>query len=210
MVLRYFPERAGPYVIFNSLAYALAGRSEALVRFDADDVMLDDYLRSQLEIVDTRLPMITQTWSIYADPALRPLAARLSDGSATRPDGRRFGASDGQFLMTKGAWNRLGSFQAWWCHADSEFMRRAAWSSIERKVVPRHLYIRRVHSNSVTQSSEMGYRSAIRDHYARQIADDGRLYASGMPPPQVRPATACCFSKGFIVDGRHVYGETGG
>lgn len=204
LTLRYFPSRVGPYVIFNSLACSLARDSNVLVRFDADDLMLNDYLHRQLDILDPYVPNITQTWSCYTGPDLRPLSAPVSNGSKTRADGRRFAPSDGQFLMTYSAWNRLGGFQPWWCHADTEFLKRAALSSIKRSVVPQHLYIRRIHTGSLTQSREMGYRSAMRDYYASQIAITERRYATD-PPPPIRPVIARSFSSGFILQGRYVY-----
>ncbi len=90
----YFPEHVGPYIIFNSLA--CSNPPDVLVRFDAfDDVMLGDYLLSQLnEVGSASTPAILQTWSIYVDQELRPVSARLASGKTAAPDGRRNDASD--------------------------------------------------------------------------------------------------------------------
>ena len=80
---RYFPEHVGPFVIFNSLAYAAP--CDVLVRFDADDVMLDGYLRRQLEVVgDHKRPRIVHTWSILVDEQLKPTSANSSMADARR------------------------------------------------------------------------------------------------------------------------------
>jgi glycosyltransferase involved in cell wall biosynthesis len=185
----YFPEHVGPYVIFNSLASR--SRSDVLVRFDADDVMLGEYLRSQLETFPAKsVPFITQTWSIYVDERLRSTCSVLANGKTTRPDGRRAAGSDGQFAMSQAVWDRLGAFRAWWCHADSEFLRRAEWAGVRRSVIPSYLYLRRVHPQSLTQSKETGYISNWRKHYAQQIAAAVRRYSGGESPERVHPAVA--------------------
>jgi len=185
----YFPEHVGPYVIFNSLAFA--HKSDVLVRFDADDVMLDDYLRTQVELFQSSpRALITQTWSIYVDEKLRPTCAMLACGKTIRPDGRRLAGSDGQFAMSYSVWERLGSFRAWWCHADSDFLRRAEWAGITKTVIPRFLYLRRIHAMSLTQSRDTGYLSGWRKHYAQQIAAAVKRYSGGKAPERVHPAVA--------------------
>jgi hypothetical protein len=189
LAVRNFPKPVGPYVVFNSLAYF--DRSDVLVRFDADDLMLQGYLKTQLELLDSTFePTITQTWSIYVDPELRPCAALLADGTFTSSDGRRSRPSDGQFLMTRSVWTRLGGFRAWPCHADTEFMRRAFWSGISIKAVPKHLYLRRIHSASLTSSLTTGYRSRVRHSYAEAIETASRRYASGEPPECIHAVTS--------------------
>jgi hypothetical protein len=185
----YFAEHVGPYIIFNSLGCSFP--SDVLVRFDADDVMLRDYLLSQLnELGSTSTPAILQTWSVYVDRDLQPVSALLANGKTTGRDGRRSNASDGQFMMTSGVWRRLGGFQPWRCHGDTEFIRRALWAGVARKVVPAHLYLRRTHPGSLTQSDETGYASRIRSHYAQQIRDAHERYARGVSPERLRPTVA--------------------
>jgi hypothetical protein len=186
---RFFPEHVGPYVIFNSLACSAA--ADVFVRFDADDLMLQGYLREQLLRLETLPPLsIVQTWSIYVDDALRPCTARLANGTHTRPDGLRSRPSDGQFAMTRAVFDRLGGFRPWLCHADSEFLQRARWSGVSFAVATSYLYLRRVHERSLTSARQTGYASSLRGRYAQQIADASRRYASGIPPEQIRPAVA--------------------
>lgn len=185
----YFPAHVGPYVIFNSLACRVG--ADALARFDADDIMLDLYLKTQLEKVGSlSRPMITQTWSVYVDEQLHPAAALLANGRQTRVDGRRDGPSDGQFLMTASVWQRLGSFLPWWCHADTEFLTRAKWAGISRNVIPQHLYVRRVHPAALSQAQGTGYRSRIRDLYSYEVRQASQRYASGLSPERVWPMVA--------------------
>jgi len=185
----YFPEHVGPFVIFNSLA--CSHRSDVLMRFDADDVMLKDYVRAQLDLFQSASQaLITQTWSVYVDENLSPTCAALANGRSTTPDGLRAQGSDGQFAMSYSVWERLGSFRAWWCHADSDFLRRAEWARIPKFEVPHFLYLRRVHPASLTQSEATSYLSGWRKHYALQIAAAVKRYSRGKPPERVHPAVA--------------------
>jgi hypothetical protein len=189
VAVRFFPQHVGPYVIFNSLA-CTAG-AEVLVRFDSDDVMLPGYLYEQLvRLGPLAQPSITQSWSIYVDSNLRPCAAPLANGARTSADGRRTQASHGQFLMTRAVLRRLGGFRPWPCHADTEFLERARWSEIPREVVPKHLYLRRVHTQSLTASSRMGYESPLRKALAAQIERAREGYAKGQAPESVVPVIA--------------------
>jgi hypothetical protein len=197
LFIAYFPVHVGPYVIFNSLSYS--GFFDALIRFDADDIMLDRYLEAQLTLVDSALsPTIIQTWSVYVDSHLHPVPAQLADGSWTPPDGRRTSTSDGQVLFTRAVLNRLGGFQTWWCHADTDFIQRALWSGVTRRVVREHLYLRRVHPYSLTQSSKTGYGSSMRRYYSEEIATARRRYLCGIPPVRLCPAVSGCFAAGSL------------
>ena len=189
VAVRFFPHHVGPYVIFNSLA-CTAG-AEVLVRFDSDDVMLPGYLRQQLGRLGALAePAIVQSWSIYVDNGLRPCSAPLANGARTSADGRRSKASHGQFLMTRAVLQRLGGFRAWPCHADTEFLERARWSGIPTEVVPKHLYLRRVHAQSLTASLRMGYDSPLRKALVAQIDRARHGYALGQAPERVAPVMA--------------------
>jgi glycosyltransferase involved in cell wall biosynthesis len=189
VAVRFFPEHVGPYVIFNSLA--CAARPDVLIRFDSDDIMLQGYLYNQIKLLDFGLPpTVVQTWSTYVDAYLRPCSATLANGTVTPPDGRRSQPSDGQFLMTSSVLERLGGFRGWPCQADTEFMQRAKWAGTPKKVVPKYLYVRRVHGKSLTAAKQTGYKSSIRRLYAKQILDACNRYARGDVPEWVYPMTA--------------------
>ena len=192
----YFPEHVGPFVIFNSLACSL--NVDVLVRFDADDIMLRDYIGTQLDFFQSASqPLITQTWSRYVDQNLSPTLARLASGKSTSRDGVRRDASDGQFAMSHSVWRRLGSFRPWWCHADSEFLRRAEWADIPKIVIPSCLYLRRMHPASLTQSKTAGYVSGWRRYYALQVAAAVKRYSGGTSPECVHPTVARCMGTMF-------------
>jgi hypothetical protein len=186
---RYFPHHVGPFVIFNSLARATP--SDVLVRFDADDVMLDGYLGQQLQVVaDTTKPVITHTWSILVDEQLKPTSAELFNGQRAAADGKRSAPTDGQFLMTRPVMDMVGGFRPWWCHADSDFLLRALAFGCGRYVLPQYLYLRRIHAASLTQSEKTGYHSELRRDYAQQFLAAKARYLKGEPSEYVAPTTS--------------------
>jgi hypothetical protein len=203
MAIRYFPNHVGPYVIFNTLAQG--HRSDALVRFDADDIMLEGYLDAQLRLLDQcRAPTIIQTWSVHVDTYLRPFPAPLANGQVTLSDGRRAAPSAGQMLITASTWSLLGGFQAWWCHADAEFLQRASWASVRRQVVPQYLYLRRIHPHSLTQRKESGYQSHLRNYYAQQMMALEQRRLAQVIPALIDPVVSRYVSSGLVIDGKHV------
>jgi hypothetical protein len=187
--VRFFPNHVGPFVIFNSLARATP--SDVLVRFDADDVMLEGYLSRQLEVAgDPAGATITHTWSILVDEQLKPTQAELFNGGRSSADGKRSAPTDGQFLMTRPVLDKVGGFRSWWCHADSDFLLRALAFGCSRLIVPDYLYLRRIHPGSLTQSERTGYHSELRLGYARHFLEAKARYLKGEPPEYIAPSVA--------------------
>jgi hypothetical protein len=82
-----------------SVFIAARAASDVLVRLDADDVMLEGYLRRQFEAVnDVAATRILRTWSILVDEQLKPVAAELFNGRRSAADGKRSAPTDRQFL----------------------------------------------------------------------------------------------------------------
>jgi hypothetical protein len=184
-----FPSAPGPYVIFNSLAWARP--ADAFARFDSDDVMLQGYIGRQLQgIGDLKAKCLSQTYSIYVDHRLRPTRTVLADGSFTPYDGRRRVASHGQFIFTAPMWERLGAFQPWRCHADTEFVRRALCAGARRQVIPDFLYLRRVHPASLTLATLTGYGSAMRRRNEAYVLAREKGWKEGEPAPRLQPIVA--------------------
>jgi len=186
-----FTARVGPYVVFNTLAHL--SHDNLLARFDADDVMLPGYLSSQVEQLGwCNLPTISQTWSAYTDETLKPIRAPLANGSTTKADGKRDGPSDGQFMMSQGVIGKLGGFRPWLCHADTEFLTRARLVGIAFNICREHLYLRRVHADSLTNSPLSAYRSELRQRYADEVAVAKARFAKSGVVERVTPTMAPC------------------
>lgn len=186
-----FTARVGPYIAFNTLAHF--SHDNLLARFDADDVMLPGYLESQIDQLRSSVqPAISQTWSAYTDGALKPMRATLANGSSTTDDGKRDSPSDGQFMMPQSVIGLLGGFRPWLCHADTEFLTRARLLGIPFSVFPEHLYLRRVHGGSLTNSPLSAYRSQLRQEYAGHVAATKQRFARSRTVERVTPIVAPC------------------
>lgn len=152
----------GTYVTFNTMMKFASG--ELIARFDADDIMLENYLFKQITLLEKKSSIdITRTWSIYTDLKNQPIKTKLGDNTWTSIKGERKKGSDGQMLFRKNVWNQLGGFKDWVCGCDTDFLIRADFSGFELKEINEFLYLRRVHENSLTVRKETGVGSAVRN-----------------------------------------------
>jgi hypothetical protein len=60
LTMLYFPQWCGPYRIFNTCATYAKG--DLLFRFDADDVMLPNYVAAQLDVFSRPEISMVHTW----------------------------------------------------------------------------------------------------------------------------------------------------
>jgi len=186
LVVLYFPQWCGPYSIFNTCATYAKG--SLIFRFDADDVMLPNYVAAQLDMFAQPEISIVHTWSIHTDADLIPKEALLSDGRFTPPDGRLRRGSAGQFAMCRAVWEHLGGFQPWFCFGDAEFLTRAKMAGFIVAEVPDFLYLRRIHPASLTRATATDYNSMLRMSYQEQVRTMKDLWTtSKVIPPKLCP-----------------------
>lgn len=165
----------GTYITFNTLS--IYARGSLIARFDADDVMLENYLLEQINIFEENTDVsMTRTWSIYTDLNKTPIVKQLPDGTQTSEKGERQKGSDGQFMMRREVWNILGAFKPWRCFADTDFLIRAQYLNLRLFEIEKFLYLRRVHENSLTQSKTTGYYSELRQGYKAGLLKDTENY----------------------------------
>jgi glycosyltransferase involved in cell wall biosynthesis len=168
----------GPYITFNTIMKYATGKW--IVRFDSDDVMLPGYLNYQLRLFKKHpFVKLARTWSIYTDQHFRPIRAKLAGNRFTAADGRRNSGSDGQFMMAREVWDKLGAFKPWKCFADTDFLTRCKIAGYGIAEIRRHLYIRRVHPGSLTSKKETDYNSSIRRHYRVEMETELNNYLNG-------------------------------
>jgi glycosyltransferase involved in cell wall biosynthesis len=167
----------GTYITFNTLMNYASG--DLIARFDADDIMLDNYLSDQINVLESENDInLTRTWSIYTNKQKRPIEHILHDGTCTSVAGERQKGSDGQFMMRKKVWQVLGAFKPWICFADTDFFIRCKFSGFKLYEVEKYLYLRRIHENSLTQSLETGYNSEIRNRYKEILRQESSNFKS--------------------------------
>lgn len=166
----------GTYITFNTLMRYATG--ELICRFDADDVMLPEFLFSQIPLLTSKYD-ITRTWSIFTDEALQPTNKVLAHEVYHPEGGLNTRPSDGQFIMKRAVINALGGFKAWRCSADTEFSKRSRIAGYQIAIVEEHLYLRRSHINSLTAHPDTNFSSALRLSMQEQIDVLEQQYLKG-------------------------------
>jgi glycosyltransferase involved in cell wall biosynthesis len=159
----------GTYVTFNTMMEYT--NPDLIVRFDADDIMFQDYLANQIDFLKHNQDVdIIRTLSIYVDVNKRPIRASLENNTFTAENGESPRAAAGQFMMRKEVWEEMGGFKPWKCAADSEFFTRAKIFGFNKAATEQFGYMRRVHENSITQLKDTAIESDIRQKYVDLIA----------------------------------------
>ncbi|MBL4672698.1 MAG: glycosyltransferase [Arenicella sp.] len=152
-------ENCGTYVTFNTLMNYADG--QLICRFDADDVMFSGYLQNHIRCIELGADM-AMSWSIYTDSDLRPTSHVMAHSHYHPKEGLNRRSSEGQFVIKKSVWDRLGGFQPWVCAADTDFRERVMSSEGEIQVLEEFLYYRRTHPDSLTAATKTNFQSTLR------------------------------------------------
>jgi glycosyltransferase involved in cell wall biosynthesis len=162
----------GTYITFNTLMKFASG--DLIARFDADDIMLPDYLFKQICLLESNSDIdITKSWSIETNLNSFPVLVLLPDGKFTfKIKGRERFWNHGQIVMKRRVWDALGSYKPWPCSADTDFNTRAKGCNFRIYKVKEFLYLRRIHNQSLTRKKETGLGSATRELYQTIMKED--------------------------------------
>ena len=151
----------GTYITFNTMIRFAIGR--LIVRFDADDLMLEGYLSKQIEVFEQH-PEVYLTWT--RNRYINKEGHTIQDMPKYNDRNLKYweirSPSNGQFMIRKALWDALGGFQPWRCNSDTDFLIRMRYFGYREYGIPEILYLRRIHPDSLTQSAETGYNSALR------------------------------------------------
>jgi hypothetical protein len=142
----YSTTNVGPYVMRNSLIELEP--AEAYAIFDADDVMLPEYLATLLG------------WSDGGKGIAGASMYRIDEDGVRIPGRHRY--SWGVSLIRHQAWTKLGGFRDWRVAADSDLIRRARALRTKVRAGPEPLFERRVVAGSLTRAAETGMESELR------------------------------------------------
>jgi glycosyltransferase involved in cell wall biosynthesis len=180
----YLKKNSGTYLTFNTLMRYATG--ELICRFDADDVMKPGYLSTQIQTIEQGMDM-TMTWSIYTDANLVPTSYVLAHEVYHPDQGLNRRGSEGQFVIRRDVWQRLGGFRAWRCGADTDFFKRLRVAGFSHTVIPEFLYFRRTHEQSLTVHPDTNFKSPFRKYIQKLTADYQEQYLAGKRSLKVRP-----------------------
>ncbi len=147
----FMNENKGMYITTNTLL--VNSIYDKIICFGSDDIMM--------------LKMIEKINNQISDyDVLKFKAAEFSE------DIKNYKVSstplDGVACYKRNVYDIFGGYKPWRTSADSDFLFRTR-QFIKEKHIPHCLYYRRIHKNSLTQSSETGYNSSLRENYKKQI-----------------------------------------
>lgn len=179
----YLKNNSGTYMTFNTLMRHATG--DLICRFDADDVMKPGFLSSQIQAIERGIDM-TMTWSIYTDVNLNPTSYVLAHEVYHPENGLNRRGSEGQFIIKRDIWKRLGGFRTWRCGADTDFFKRIRAAGFSHAVIPEFLYFRRTHEDSLTTHPHTNFRSPFRKYVQKLCADYQEQYLAGKRSLKIR------------------------
>jgi hypothetical protein len=151
--ISYYRSRVnvGTYIMANSLI--ALGPADIYSRFDADDYMLPNYLRTVI-----------------------PVALQYGIACAGHRFGHKYSKPRvGQVTFTEATLAALGGFHAYRCHCDRDFARRAALAGLDIQGM-RHdprlqtaLFVRGIDGRSLTHNPKLGHKSKYRREVKRRL-----------------------------------------
>lgn len=149
----YMESNKGTYITTNTLAEKT--KYDILLRFDSDDIMLPEMLET---IIDNFKGIDLLMFKPYS--FIEPNKKKLMKTPHL----------EGIMVFTKKIFDKLGGYKPWRCAADTDFLRRIIYSKAKIKKIEKYLYLRRVHSQSLTQAKETKFGSHLRKKYANKLA----------------------------------------
>lgn len=177
-------QNVGTYVTFNTLMQYASG--QLICRFDADDVMRDEYLARQISELEQGADM-AMTWSIYTDAELAPTDHVQAHPNYHPAGGLNRRGTEGQFMIRRTVWDRLGAFRPWRCAADSDFLERVKHAGFNVSIVEEFLYYRRTHPNSLIAHPKTSFGSELRTRLEKVRADLVLEYQRSATSLEVEP-----------------------
>jgi glycosyltransferase involved in cell wall biosynthesis len=166
----------GTYITANTLIAHSSG--ELLARVDADDKVHPDRMFDIIQAMEAR-PELARCNTYYRDVDRqgRPLQSTAK-------------APAGVWVYRRSAWDEhIGGFHPWPCAADGELRHRARALDLPSFLIPRPLYIRRVHNTQLSSHPDTKPGSTIRDKAWVEIQKYRVAWKRGDPVQRVEAVT---------------------
>lgn len=161
----YFNKNVGPYVVKNTLVRLAT--SELFVFFDSDDFVLPDTLFRVLGSLKYNRYVQFKYKNFNENGIINKTPTSYAEGV--------IGIRKNVFLL-------LNGYYPWKCGADSEL--RFRYEHINKRKTNKLdtiVFYRRIHSNSLTQNDETGFKTVFRQNISNEIQ---RLKTKGYPNPE--------------------------
>ena len=164
----YSDQNVGPYVIRNSLLKDHP--ADLYVYFDADDIMLDNFLISGIQAIES------------ADIII-PGKRNINESISNRGDYEI--TLGGAMFFTPKVLEALGGFHDFRCASDTDFLCRASLLGLKIAKLNDVFYYRRLLPHSITKSDNTGYNSDYRENVWTEMS----ILRSDKQNLQIKPVT---------------------
>jgi glycosyltransferase involved in cell wall biosynthesis len=174
----FFKENVGPYIIKNTLT--TFANSKNILFFDSDDIMLKELINEVIISLPSN-DCVRFSYNDFVNPI------ELTNEKMYKLNGKY---GEGVFAIKKNIFLKFNGFEPWRCAADSEFNQRLKNNSKKTIHIPKILFFRRRHNDSLTMTRETGAKSLIRLEYAKKIGNKKKLKIF-KPLPQLKTCDFC-------------------
>jgi glycosyltransferase involved in cell wall biosynthesis len=152
----FFEKNSGPYVVKNTLTKI--AKSEYIIFFDSDDIMIDGMIESVLEYLKN---------CNIIKPNFKNFSEVFNINNITKKNSNLWG--EGVFGIRKNDFLKINGFENWRCAADTDFMIRAEKFGLKIKRSDDLMFYRRLHKKGLTSAKETGFNSYLRVYYTKLI-----------------------------------------
>jgi len=150
LIVIYFKENKGTFITLNSLLERVSFSKTITV--GADDMQMNRLIQQvEPHMVDNDL--VLYYCQNFTEDGRNSLSPKEMEGIAA---------------VKWSVWENIGGYKSWKAGADSDFEMRT--KSFKRKILKKPLYLRRIHSESLTQKKETGYNSQYRKEIVKKLA----------------------------------------
>lgn len=172
----FFPKNAGTYVVSNTLA--LMAQYKYVLRFDTDDIMEPDMVKTMFEYAEEN----------DSDILLCKLRTFVS---STKKESSSSCTGHGQIFVKNDIFREFGGFRPFMCGADTEFEKRVG-PFVNSHVVEKVLFKYRKHTTNLTVKSDTGMYSDYRKNIHAFLVYELENYIKEREDARIKCITAAC------------------
>lgn len=148
----FFKENKGVFITLNSLLEMVS--FDKTITVGADDMQMNRLLEKVEPFMENN-DLVLYYCQNFTEDGKNSLSPKEMEGIAA---------------VKWNVWEKIGGYKPWKAGADSDFEMRT--KSFNRYIIKKPLYLRRIHSESLTQKKETGYNSEYRKGIIKQLGKD--------------------------------------
>ena len=172
----FFPKNVGTYIVSNTLA--LMAQYKYILRFDTDDIMEPDMVKTLFEYAEEN----------DSDILRCKLITFVSSTKEESPCSRM---GHGQIFVKNDIFREFGGFRPFICGADTEFEKRIG-PFVNSHVIENVLSKCRKHTTNLTVKSDTGIHSDYRKNIRAFLAYELENYIKEREDARIKCVTATC------------------